>query len=84
MVRAIYMVTIVLALSPGLATETSLGTAPQHEEWSRKFTATGSTTKATMLQQGEDPGEQQPGSCWSPELLFRGNPADQWQPEPCA
>ena len=85
MVRPVFlMVTfLVMSTSLGSATDAPVGTASQHQEWSRKFTASGSTTRATTLQD-EAPGGQHSAQCWVPEMLFGTNPADQWRPGPCA
>jgi hypothetical protein len=86
MVRPVFLMVTFLVMSPlpGSAKDERLGTAPQHEEWTRKFTASGSTTRATRRQEGEAPGEQHPDKCRMPQILFEMNPADQWRPEPCA
>jgi hypothetical protein len=85
MVRPVFLMVTFLVMFTSLASATdALGTAPQHEEWTRKFTASGSTTRATTLLQDEAPGGQHPAQCWVLQLLFGTNPADQWRPGPCA
>jgi hypothetical protein len=51
-----------------------VGTAPQHEEWTRKFLPSGSNHQGhgpsgAAFSEGEASGKQHPAQCWVPQIL---------------
>jgi hypothetical protein len=72
-----------LSVSVAAAGESPLGTATQHEEWSRKFTGTGSTTRETVVDGQVIAGVAAPNACGQMPSYFEATSARHWQMEPC-
>jgi hypothetical protein len=80
---SLILASVALSVSVASAGETPLGTAAQHEEWSRKFTGSGSTTRETVVDGRNLAGVAVPNTCGQIQSFFEATSARHWHTEPC-